>query len=139
MTASGRRVRLLATAVVAGALLAGSLVGSDDWFPVGPFRMYATSGRATGEVRTAALVAVTAAGDEITVGPDDVGLRRAELEGQLRRLRDGPHLLGALGDHLTDRWGTEVVTVRLEETVRPVVDRRPAGEAERRVVAEWRR
>jgi hypothetical protein len=139
MTTAGRRVRLAATAAVGVLLLAGSIVGSDDWFPLGPFRMYATSGRATGAVRTATLVAVDESGDERLLVAEQLGLRRAELEGQLRRFRREPGLLGALADHVEDELGTRLVAIRLEEVVRPVVDRRPTGEVRREVVAAWER
>jgi hypothetical protein len=119
-------------AVALAATLAGTFWGADDDFPVGPFRMYATSARATGTVRTAQLYGVTAAGTEILLQAGDVGLRRAELEGQLPRFRAHPDLLAALAR-------PEYVAVRLVERVRFVVDRRVQRGEERRVVAEWRR
>lgn len=139
MTVAGRGVRLGATAVVLLLLVVGSLAGGDDWFPVGPFRMYATSGRPTGAVRTAVLVGVTAGGDEIAIDAEEVGLRRAELEGQFPHFRRQPSLLGALASALEDRRGVQLVEVRLEEEVRPVADRRPTGEVRREVVATWER
>lgn len=139
MTASGRRARVAVATAGLVLLLAGSVVGSDDWFPFGPFRMYATSGRTTGAVRTATLVGVTADGDELQIEAEHVGLRRAELEGQLRRFGDDPHLMGALADHVSAEVGEPLVAVRLEEQVRPVVDRRPTGEVRREVVATWER
>lgn len=139
MTSVGRRVRLAATAAIVLLLVGGSLVGSDDWFPLGPFRMYATSGRTTGAVRTAVLVAVDESGDEVPLVAEELGLRRAELEGQLRRFRDDPDLLAALAAHVEDARGVRLVAIRLEEEVRPVVDRRPTGEVDRRVVVSWER
>ena len=139
MTRTGRAVRLGAMAAAAVLLVLGSLVGSDDWFPFGPFRMYATSGRATGAVRTATLVGVTESGDEVELRAGEVGLRRAELEGQFPRFRRDPSLLGALARRYDERWGTDLVAVRLEEEVRRVVDRVPTGEVEREVVASWAR
>lgn len=139
MTAVGRRVRLAVAAAGLALLLAGSLVGSDDWFPFGPFRMYATSGRATGAVRTATLVGVTPQGDEVQISAGEVGLRRAELEGQFPRFRRDPELLESLAGHYRDRWDIELVAIRLEEEVRRVVDRVPTGEVRREVVASWER
>ena len=139
MTPTGRAVRLGAMAAAAVLLLLGSLVGSDDWFPFGPFRMYATSGRTSGAVRTATLVGVTADGDEVELRAGEVGLRRAELEGQLPRFRRDPGLLGAIAERYDERWGTDLVAVRLEEEVRRVVDRVPTGEVDREVVVEWAR
>lgn len=112
--------------------LAGTFWGADDDFPFGPFRMYATSGRVSGTVRTAELVGVRADGSAEELRAGDVGLRRAELEGQLPRFREDPSLLGALAR-------PEHVAVRLLEHVRRVVDRRVQPETETRVVVEWRR
>lgn len=132
MTATGRRVRLAAVAIVAALTVAGTAWGSDDDFPFGPFRMYATSGKATGTIRTADLVGVRADGTEEVLHAGDVGLRRAELEGQLPRFRDDPSLLALLA-------GPDHVAVRLVERVRRVVDRRVQPGVETRVTAEWRR
>jgi hypothetical protein len=137
VTTTGRRVRFAVTLAAIGLLLLGTLVGSDDWFPFGPFRMYATSSRPTGAVRTATLVGVTEHGDEVPIRAGEVGLRRAELEGQFRRFREDPSLLEALAGHYEDRWGEPLVAVRLEEEVSRVVDRVPTGEVTYEVVAEW--
>jgi hypothetical protein len=121
---------------VAGALLclvlAGTIWGSDDDFPAGPFRMYATAARTTGNVRTAELWGVRADGVRVLLEAHDVGLRRAELEGQLPRFRAEPDLLAALAR-------PEYVEIRLEERVRPVVDRRVSGEERRVLIASWHR
>ncbi len=123
----------LAIGIAALALtLVGTIAGSDDDFPVGPFRMYATSARATGTVRTAQLYGVLADGTEVPLEAHEVGLRRAELEGQLPRFRKHPELLGALAR-------PEDVSVRLVERVRHVVDRKLQGDEQVRVVAAWHR
>ena len=41
LTATGRLVRVLATVVASTLLLAGTIWGTDDHFPFGPFSMYA--------------------------------------------------------------------------------------------------
>lgn len=94
LSATGRRVRLAALLAVAGLLLLGTLRGSDDAFPFGPFRMYAAADDPNGTVLSTSLVAVTEQGRTVGVTSGDIGLRRAEYEGQLGRLR--PAVLGEL-------------------------------------------
>ena len=124
--------RRVAAAAVAALALAGTLWGEDDDFPFGPVRMYATSARATGTVRTAELWGIHADGSHEVLEAGDVGLRRAELEGQLPRFRAEPALLGALADD-------DHVAVRLVERVRRVVDRELQDDGRFEVVSEWRR
>lgn len=126
------RIRFTIAGVVLALVLAGTLWGQDDDFPVGPFRMYATAARPTGNVRTAELWGVRADGSRVLLQAHDVGLRRAELEGQLPRFRKDPSLLGALAR-------PELVEIRLEERVRRVVDRRLQADERRELVAEWHR
>ena len=45
VTVWGRQVRLVMTALVLVALLAGTVFGDDVHFPFGPFRMYSTTDR----------------------------------------------------------------------------------------------
>ena len=86
LTATGRRLRLGGLFAAVVLLLLGTLVGTDDDFPFGPFRMYATADPADGQVLSTTLEAVTADHQVVSVGEADVGLRRAEYEGQLSRL-----------------------------------------------------
>lgn len=138
MTAAGRRVRLALTAVVLALLLAGTLVGTDHDFPLGPFRMYSTTGRTNGAVRTADLVGIRA-GREIDVRPEDVGLRRAELEGQYPRFRSDPRLLAALAGAFEDE-GVRLDELRLVQRIRRIRGGRRAGTpTETEVLATWRR
>ena len=126
------KLRLAAAAVALALVLVGTLWGDDDLFPVGPFRMYASAARTTGTVRTAQLYGVLANGEQQQLHAGDVGLRRAELEGQLPRFRSDPELLAALAR-------PEHVEVRLVERVRRVVDRRVQPGERLEVVAAWRR
>src|SRR4029450_13087315 len=96
LTATGRRVRLTAVAIVLALLLAGSLWGDDDEFPFGPFRMYSTRADPNAPVVSTRVVGVTAAGEEVRLSGGEVGVRRAEFEGQLARIVDRPELLGLL-------------------------------------------
>ena len=127
-------------ALIAGmvALLAGSLWGSDDSFPVGPFRMYATANRSTGTVRAATLVAIDADGDEERLVDLALGLRRAELEGLIPRIRRDPTIIADLARLYERRTGASPRQLRVEETIRRVVDGEVQPGEERRVVATWR-
>jgi hypothetical protein len=137
MTETGRRVRVGAVIIVLGLLLLGSVRGSDHDFPFGPFRMYATSGRPNGAVRTAALVGVVA-GRAFTIHPETIGVRRAELEGQYPRFQSQPRLLGALA-RAYEKKGVRLDELRLVERVRRLHDRKRVGGSTSEVLAVWKR
>ena len=132
MSTTGRRVRLAAVTVVFGVLLAGNVWGDDHHFPFGPFRMYATSGRPNGAVRTPALVGVRD-GTAFRINPQSFGLRRAELEGQVNRFKD-PDLL----DQLAAAYGEPLDELRLVTVIRRIRDSHSVGESTHEVVAVWR-
>lgn len=134
MTQAGRSFRLAATAVVLALVLAGSLWGSDDDFPLGPFRMYAHSGKATGVVSVPQLVGV-ADGRTFRIAPESVNIRRAEIEGQLNRFRE-PALLESLARTYI-RKGHELDELRLVLRRRRIEDGRRVGRSTGRVVARW--
>jgi hypothetical protein len=137
MTVTGRRVRMGAVVVVLALLLVGSWRGSDHDFPFGPFRMYATSGRPTGAVRTAALVGVVK-GRTFAIQPEAIGVRRAELEGQYPRFKQDPQALGALARAYETR-GVRLDELRLVERVRRIVNRHRVGGSTGEIVAVWKR
>ncbi len=96
MTVTGRRLRNVAAGLVAVLLAAGAAVGEDDHFPFGPFRMYATATKTTGAVSFPMIEGVTTEGEEIRFLSRQFGLRRADLEGQLRMAEDPESLLADL-------------------------------------------
>jgi hypothetical protein len=126
------KLRLAIGAAALVVVLAGTVWGQDDDFPVGPFRMYATAARPTGTVRVAELIGVRPDGERVLLEAHDVGLRRAELEGQLPRFRKDPELLAALAT-------PAYVEIRLEERERFVVDRHVQRDERRTLVASWHR
>ncbi len=141
MGATGRRGRLVVAAVVFGLLVVGAFVGSDDHFPLGPFRMYATSSQATGQVAVVALQMKTEGSDWTLVrpSPESVGMNVAEFEGQLPRFEDDPDLLGAVAAsraslHPDEPAWTDLRIIR-QSTL--VVDKVPTGEVVETVLAEW--
>ncbi|WP_343950855.1 hypothetical protein [Nonomuraea longicatena] len=91
-------MRLAAAGAVLIALGHGTVAGDDDLFPLGPMVQYAFSIPPDGEIRSLFMAAETAAGTrvEIPIEPSHVGIRRAELEGQLTRYVGDPSLLQEL-------------------------------------------
>ena len=92
----GRRIRLGAAAAVLVLVVAGSLWGDDDNWPFGPFRMYSTTQHINGSVREPFFRAFMQDGQVLRLGASDMGLKRAEVLGQRRRIEAHPELLGAL-------------------------------------------
>jgi hypothetical protein len=137
VTVVGRRVRVVASAIVFALVVAGSLWGSDDDFPFGPFRMYATAARTDGVVSTPFLVLVDADGTELRPRSDVFGLRPAELEGRYPDFRADPTLLGSLAAAYESRVpDTDIVEARLQRRRRQLDDGRVVAESTD-VVAVW--
>jgi hypothetical protein len=84
---------VLVTVAGAALLLAGSLVGVDDHFPFGPFRMYSTTDRLNAPVADTRVDGLDAAGTPLALTEHNTGIRRAEIEGQLDRFVADPALL----------------------------------------------
>jgi hypothetical protein len=113
-------------------LFAGSAWGEDDHFPFGPFKMYARATKPDGRVAITTMVAVDQAGRSRELLAEDVGLRRAELEGQVPRLRADPSLLAPLAPAGT-------IELRLVSRGQRLRDGRPIGPVTDRPLAVWRR
>lgn len=141
LSSTARSVRLLVSAVVVGLLLLGTFVGHDDAFPFGPFRMYATSNAATGEIAVLTLEARVEGGDweRVTPSPSSVGMNVAEFEGQLPRFEEDPALLGAVARSAASLHpdDPEWVAVRIVRRATVVVDKVPTGEVRESVLVEW--
>lgn len=122
----------------AGLLLLGSVRGSDDWFPFGPFLMYAGAGPTDGVVESTALHATTAAGAHVVVPESSSGMRRAELEGQLATFVARPQLLAAVADTHAQRQPREAryIGVQVVQRRYEVHDRRVVGHTDV-VLAGW--
>jgi hypothetical protein len=98
LSPAARTGRLVAVLAVLAVVLAGTVWGDDDAFPFGPFRMYSTRADPNAPVVSTRVVGLTAAGVEVRLSGGQVGLRRAEFEGQLPRIEAHPELLGLLAD-----------------------------------------
>jgi len=103
LSPAGRAGRLAAALVVLALILAGTVWGDDDAFPFGPFRMYSTRADPNQPVISTRVVGLTATGEEIRLSGGQVGLRRAEFEGQIPRVEAHPELLGLLADSYAER------------------------------------
>jgi len=136
---AGRRGRLAAVVLVLALLLAGTVWGDDDAFPFGPFRMYSTRNDPNTPVISTRAVGVTAAGEEVRLSGGQVGLRRAEFEGQLDRLREQPELLGLIADAYTDANpdAPELVSVQMIHRKYELADGKPTGDYTDTVVVEF--
>jgi hypothetical protein len=134
----GRRARLAATAVVLALLLGGTVWGNDSEFPFGPFRMYSTRADPDRPVVSTRVVGVTADGDEVPLSGGEVGLRRAEFEGQLPRLVEEPELLGLLaGSYAEGHPDAEpLVAVRVVQRRHALDDGRRTGEVTESVLVD---
>jgi hypothetical protein len=103
LSSPSRWARLTVVAVVLVLTLGGTVWGDDSEFPFGPFRMYSTRNDPNMPVISTRVVGLTGAGEEVRLSGGQVGLRRAEFEGQYRRLQKEPELLGLLADAYADR------------------------------------
>ncbi len=103
LSRTSRWVRLAVTAVVFAVVMTGTVWGNDSDFPFGPFRMYSTRADPNAPVVSTRVVGLTGSGEEVRLSGGEVGLRRAEFEGQLPRMQEEPELLGLLADTYAER------------------------------------
>jgi hypothetical protein len=135
----GRLARIAATLVVLAVVLAGTLWGDDDEFPFGPFRMYSTRADPNAPVVSTRTVGVTSTGEEVRLSGGEVGLRRAEFEGQLDRIEARPELLGLLADAFVAKHpdGPELVSVQVVQRRFELEQGRQTGDYDDRVLVEY--
>lgn len=140
LTRGGRAARLGATALGLSLLLAGTIRGTDDDFPFGPFRMYSTSAppdapapdtRVEGVDRTAAVV---------DLGQAATGIRRAEIEGQQARYAADPTLLRRVAGAYAERHpgAPELIEVRIVVRWYDIRGGRPTGRWTEETAVRWR-
>lgn len=142
LSTRGRAWRATVAAMLTVGYLAGSLVGDDHWWPLGPWRMFSTSTSPNAAV-TVSAIQVQVAGDptwlDTTLNPTNVGLNRAEVEGRQFQIEADPGMLGTLAEaharlHPDDEPWTGARLVRRSTVLE---NRAPTGETRERVVAEW--
>ena len=139
LTPAGRRGRLAAAGIVLALLLAGTVWGDDDEFPFGPFRMYSTRADPNAAVISTRTVGLTEAGEEVRLSGGEVGLRRAEFEGQVPRIKEHPELLGLIADAFAEAHPSapDLVSVQIVQRRFELVDGRRTGEHTDRVLVEY--
>lgn len=140
LTTSGRIVRWAGVGIVLALVVAGTLYGQDDHFPFGPFRMYATANDGNRPVKSTRMEGVRADGDRVRLSGGAMGMRRAEIEGQLPRLTHDPQLLGALATAYAERHpdAPKIVEIEIIQRDYELADREPTGKFTDRVLARWR-
>lgn len=139
LTWGGRVVRVVVTLALGAGIVSGAVWGEDDDFPFGPFRMYATSRELDEPVGDTQVHAVDTAGREIRLVQELSGLRRAEIEGQLDRLRADPALLGLLAQSYSRRYPDrpQLRQIRVVVAWSELRDGKPTGEVLTGEVVEW--
>lgn len=137
---AGRRLRAILTAAAAALLLYGTVAGSNDMFPFGPFHMYSRYYPANGTVSSTSLQAVTADGREVFVTQRDIGIARGAIEGRLPELVADPDRLAEFAAAQQRRHPLaspyvelRIVQIRWRLVDREVVDRTAV------TLVEWRR
>jgi hypothetical protein len=140
LTTRGRVIRVLGMLVVLVPLLFGTFVGEDDAFPFGPFKMYAGTAHRDDPVPTMQFEGVTESGVRIDLKSLQFGLRPAEVEGQLERVRNDPSLLVAMVRAYEKRnpKAPKLVVFRVIHGVYRLEEGRPVDYTEE-TLAEWRR
>lgn len=139
LSSRGRRLRLLVTVVAAVALLVGTVWGSDDDFPFGPFKMYSHTNSPDGIVGSNRLEAVDTTGRRFKLTDAATGLRRAEIEGQIPRFEVDPELLSGVAEAYASRHPDAPALVQIQIIRRRyrLEDHRPTGDVDERVVVTW--
>lgn len=97
MTPTGRLARNVAAVLLAAGLIAGTVWWqTDDTWPLAQMRMF--PGGEESDVTYVRLRAELEDGSEVVLGFHNFHLRRAEVEGQLGRIRREPAMLGDLAE-----------------------------------------
>jgi hypothetical protein len=140
LTTRGRAIRVLITLLGGALLLAGTLWGSDDYFPFGPFRMYAVANPPNDRVFVTRIEGLDSTGGVVALTESNTGIRRAEIEGQQDRYRAEPALLREVADAYANRnpAAPELVEVRLVIRSYVIRDSRPTGSYSEEMVVRWR-
>ncbi|RKN43563.1 hypothetical protein [Micromonospora endolithica] len=140
LTTRGRAVRLAVTALGVALLLAGTVRGTDDHFPFGPFRMYSTSNPPDSPAPDTRVEGVDTTGAVVDLGEGATGIRRAEIEGQQDRYTADPTLLTEVADAYAERHAdaADLVEVRIVVRWHGIHAGRPTGRWTDETVVAWR-
>ena len=140
LTTRGRAIRVLLTLLGGALLLAGTLWGSDDHFPFGPFRMYAAVNPPNDLVPVTRVEGVDSTGAVVALTEANTGIRRAEIEGQQKRYATDLALLQEVADAYAKRnpAAPELVEVRIVIRSYVIRDSHPTGSYSEETVLRWR-
>ncbi|RZU73110.1 hypothetical protein EV384_1507 [Micromonospora kangleipakensis] len=139
LTTRGRAVRLGVTALGLALLLVGTVRGTDDDFPFGPFRMYSTSDPPDAPAPDTRVEGVDRTGAVVELGQDATGIRRAEIEGQQGRYAADPALLRQVADAYAERHPAAPALVEVRIVIRwyGIWDGRPTGRWTDETAVRW--
>ena len=139
LTRRGRAVRLTATVIGFALLLIGTVRGTDDDFPFGPFRMYSTSDPPDAPAPDTRVEGVDRTGAVVDLGQAATGIRRAEIEGQQGRYAADPALLRQVADAYVERHpgAPELVEVRIVVRWYDIRGGRPTGRWTDKTAVRW--
>jgi hypothetical protein len=143
LSRTGRRVRLIAAAVVFALITVGTVHGTDDAFPFGPLRMYSTRDNPNGVVSQGVVLAITTTGRSVDVTNTSGAPRRAELEGRFAEFSADPASFGRVATayvHDGDRLRGSTDRVQVVELVRrkfPLHNGRSGAPVDQ-ILASWR-
>jgi hypothetical protein len=101
--------------------------------------MYSTRADPNAAVISTRVVGLTAAGEEVRLSGGQVGLRRAEFEGQLPRIEAHPELLGLLADTYARRHpnAAELVEVQVVQRHFELSSGQQTGVFDDRVIVDY--
>lgn len=139
LTTRGRAIRLGATVLGLALLLGGTVRGTDDDFPFGPFRMYSTSDPPDAPAPDTRVEGVDRTGAVVPLGQDATGIRRAEIEGQQSRYVTDPARLRQVADAYAERHPAAPALVEVRIVIRwyDIQGGRPTGRWADRTVVAW--
>jgi hypothetical protein len=127
-----------ASVALATAMLVTSLWGTDDAFPLAPYRMFSYSNSRNGVVRVLRFEADLESGRRVRLDASSVGLRRAELEGQTpfgRRVPD--RKLAAIARVYNERHDDDMVHLQVVSRGVRLRDGEPQPGEELIVLGDW--
>lgn len=128
MSARGRGWRSAVALVVGLLVVAGTVVGSDDWFPFAPMRQYAYAVDPNGGVSTHFVEGIGVDGGAVRITYGDIDMRPAELEGILRPVETRTERLAEVLATVRARRpdAAPMVGIRYVRRRVQLVDRRPS-------------
>ena len=139
LSRAGLVTRVVVTLLGAALLLAGTVAGSDDDFPFGPFSMFAGVNGPDEDAPDPRVEGVDATGAVVSLDEDSTGVRRAEVEGNQSRYVADPRLLSRIAAAYAERnpGAPPIIEVRLVMRWHEIRASRPTGLHRDEVLAVW--